>query len=61
MGKVEIKIMIIVETMKDGKNLIVLKWKIDESKPKCYRDGNSYKFNSELIGAKNKLYVEENM
>jgi hypothetical protein len=34
---------------KDGNDFIEYVWEIDETKPKCYKEGNSYKFNSVLL------------
>jgi len=37
------------EIVKDGIGFLLLKWSIDTTKPKCYKEGHSYKFNSELV------------
>lgn len=36
-------------TVKDGKNTKTFTIKIDTDKPKCYREGFQYKFNTEYL------------
>lgn len=36
---------------KNGKETIGYLYKIDESKPKCYREGLEYKFNSQILSS----------
>jgi hypothetical protein len=34
---------------KNGNGVVVRVWEIDDSKPSVYREGDQYKFNSELV------------
>ena len=36
---------------KNGKEEIGYIYRIDDSKPKCYREGFEYKFNSEIVAS----------
>lgn len=37
------------EQVKNGNSVLIITTKIDTSNPKCWIDGNFYKFNSEII------------
>lgn len=37
-------------TERNGNDMLVMTWEIDESKPRVWLDGFTYRFNSELIG-----------
>jgi len=44
--------------MNGERQIVIHLWNRDLSKPKCWREGNEYKFNSELVDS---IYVEKDM
>lgn len=42
---------IIKEAVKDGNGIVTHTWRVDNTKPRCWRQDHSYYFNRELISS----------